>query len=93
LKGPAEEPDMIKDLLKEVRTHIGPFASPKRILIVSDLPKTRSGKIMRRILRKLASGEVTFKDSKDEHTLMDKLGDLSTLADPSVIQALILKVF
>lgn len=77
----------------EVRTRIGPFATPKRIFIVPDLPKTRSGKIMRRILRKLATGEVTLKDTQDEHVLFEKLGDLSTLADPSVISTLAAKIF
>ncbi len=56
-----------------MRRNIGPFAAPKKIIIVSDLPKTRSGKIMRRLLRKCASHET------------DSLGDLSSLADPSVI--------
>ncbi|KAI3644690.1 hypothetical protein MP228_010854 [Amoeboaphelidium protococcarum] len=69
-----------KELIAQVRHHIGPFATPKRILIVNDLPKTRSGKIMRRILRKIASHEE------------DQLGDLSTLADPSVIDSLITKI-
>jgi acetyl-CoA synthetase len=61
-----------KDLVLQVRKQIGPFAAPKAIFIVDDLPKTRSGKIMRRILRKILSGEE------------DSLGDTSTLSDPSV---------
>jgi acetyl-CoA synthetase len=60
-----------------VRKVIGPFATPKRIYIVADLPKTRSGKIMRRILRKIVNSE------------QDSLGDISTLADPSVVGQLI----
>ncbi|OAD71380.1 hypothetical protein PHYBLDRAFT_114540 [Phycomyces blakesleeanus NRRL 1555(-)] len=60
-----------KELSLQVRKVIGPFATPKRIYVVSDLPKTRSGKIMRRILRKIVN---------KEH---DDLGDISTLADPS----------
>jgi acetyl-CoA synthetase len=92
LKCPEEESTIIKNLAMEVRTHIGPFATPKRIYIVPDLPKTRSGKIMRRILRKLASGDVTLKDTKDEHVLFEKLGDLSTLADPLVIPAIAEKI-
>ncbi|CAI8160338.1 MAG: Acetyl-coenzyme A synthetase [Bacteroidota bacterium] len=52
---------------------IGPIAKPDRIQVVSGLPKTRSGKIMRRILRKLAAGE------------FDQLGDVSTLLNPEVI--------
>jgi acetyl-CoA synthetase len=66
-----------KELVLQVRKVIGPFATPKRIYVVSDLPKTRSGKIMRRILRKIVNGE------------QDSLGDTSTLADPSVVDQLI----
>lgn len=62
-----------KELILQVRKSIGPFAAPKKVLIVQDLPKTRSGKIMRRILRKISAGEG------------DQLGDLSTLADPSIV--------
>jgi acetyl-CoA synthetase len=66
-----------KELSLQVRKVIGPFATPKRIYVVNDLPKTRSGKIMRRILRKIVNGE------------QDSLGDISTLADPSVVEHLI----
>lgn len=66
-----------KELVMQVRKSIGPFAAPKAIFIVDDLPKTRSGKIMRRILRKILSGEE------------DSLGDISTLADPSVVDQII----
>ncbi|KAI8086332.1 acetyl-coenzyme A synthetase [Halteromyces radiatus] len=69
-----------KELTLQVRKIIGPFASPKRIYVVQDHPKTRSGKIMRRILRKIVNGE------------QDQLGDISTLADPSVVMVLIEKV-
>ncbi|KAI8072478.1 acetyl-coenzyme A synthetase [Gongronella butleri] len=69
-----------KELTLQVRKIIGPFATPKRIYVVQDHPKTRSGKIMRRILRKIVNGE------------QDQLGDVSTLADPSVVQSLIEKV-
>lgn len=69
-----------KELVLQVRKVIGPFAAPKKIYLVGDLPKTRSGKIMRRIMRKLVAGEA------------DQLGDLSTLADPSVVDDLIVKV-
>ncbi|KAF9405005.1 acetyl-CoA synthetase, partial [Podila epigama] len=72
--------DLAKELGLQVRKVIGPFASPKKIYIVDDLPKTRSGKLMRRILRKIVAGE------------SDALGDVSTLADPSVVDALIAKV-
>lgn len=60
-----------------VRKEIGPFASPKAIYIARDLPKTRSGKIMRRILRKILSGEE------------DQLGDISTLSEPEVVEEII----
>jgi acetyl-CoA synthetase len=94
LKGlESDEASLIKSLVMEVRSQIGPFATPKKIILVPDLPKTRSGKIMRRILRKLASGEVSLQDTKNEQVLMEKLGDLSTLADPQVIHALIQKIF
>jgi len=66
-----------KDLVLQVRKSIGPFAAPKGVFIVDDLPKTRSGKIMRRILRKILSGEE------------DSLGDISTLSDPSVVDSII----
>lgn len=56
-----------KDLILQVRKSIGPFAAPKAVFVVPDLPKTRSGKIMRRILRKILAGEE------------DQLGDISTV--------------
>ena len=66
-----------KSLIQEIRNliskTIGPIAKPDRVLIVSGLPKTRSGKIMRRILRKIASNE------------MDQLGDISTLLNPEIV--------
>jgi acetyl-CoA synthetase len=69
--------ELIDELRNEVRHHIGPIATPDWILVVPALPKTRSGKIMRRILRKIACKEV------------DNLGDTSTLADPAVVSKLI----
>ncbi|CEG49410.1 acetate-ligase [Plasmopara halstedii] len=69
--------DVEKELVQQVRTRIGAFASPDLIVLVPGLPKTRSGKIMRRILRKISHGEE------------DSLGDVSTLADPSVVPTLI----
>jgi acetyl-CoA synthetase len=60
-----------------VRTEIGPIAAPDVIHWAPGLPKTRSGKIMRRILRKIAEGKT------------DELGDISTLADPSVVENLV----
>ncbi|KAG8705932.1 acetyl-CoA synthetase [Ceratobasidium sp. 423] len=71
---PAHSGALIKELTLQVRKVIGPFAAPKQIYIVKDLPKTRSGKIMRRVMRKIVAGEA------------DQLGDLSTLADPSVVE-------
>ncbi len=68
-----------RELKQQVREKISPIATPDRVQIVEGLPKTRSGKIMRRILRKIAAGQ----------TDRDALGDLSTLADPSVVDALI----
>ncbi|MEI4473261.1 acetate--CoA ligase [Frigidibacter sp. MR17.24] len=69
--------DLRKDLVKWVRTEIGPIASPDLIQWAPGLPKTRSGKIMRRILRKIAENDY------------GSLGDTSTLADPSVVDDLI----
>lgn len=66
-----------KEILAEVTKIIGPIAKPDKIQIVSGLPKTRSGKIMRRILRKVAEGELT------------SLGDTSTLLDPLVVDEII----
>ncbi len=73
------EPDeaLRKELVQWVRTEIGPIATPDAIHFAPALPKTRSGKIMRRILRKIAEGDVS------------NLGDTSTLADPSVVETLV----
>ncbi len=73
-----ETVDATKDeITRIVRKMIGPIAKPDVIHFATDLPKTRSGKIMRRILRKIATGE------------LDSLGDISTLADPSSVERLI----
>jgi acetyl-CoA synthetase len=69
--------DLRKDLIQHVRKGIGPLAQPDVIHWAPGLPKTRSGKIMRRILRKVAAEE------------FDSLGDISTLADPSVVDSLV----
>ena len=66
-----------REILAEVTKFIGPIAKPDKIQLVTGLPKTRSGKIMRRILRKIAEGET------------QSLGDTSTLLDPSVVQQII----
>jgi len=65
---------LVNELRSHVATKIGPTARPKRVIIVPDLPKTRSGKIMRRLLRDIADGH--------------ELGDTTTLADPSVVDAI-----
>ncbi len=70
--------DLKAELKKEVVTHIGAFARPEHIHWAPGLPKTRSGKIMRRILRKLALPSYETED----------LGDVQTLADPSVVEQL-----
>src|SRR5690606_21954289 len=72
---PSEE--LKKELVAHVRKEIGPIAAPDLIQFAPDLPKTRSGKIMRRILRKIAEDDFS------------NLGDTSTLADPSVVEDLI----
>ena len=75
--GEKENGDLDRDLKLWVRKQIGPLATPDLIHFTPGLPKTRSGKIMRRILRKIAA---------NEH---DQLGDTTTLADPSVVQSLV----
>jgi acetyl-CoA synthetase len=72
-----DEEEVVGGLKEQVRRAIGAIATPDRIQITRGLPKTRSGKIMRRILRKIASGEY------------DELGDVSTLADPGVVEKLV----
>lgn len=74
-----ESDELIKELRTHVRKEIGPLASPDVIQFAEGLPKTRSGKIMRRVLRKITEGSTALED----------FGDTSTLADPSVIQDLI----
>ncbi len=69
--------DLRKALIAWVRQEIGPIATPDKLQFAPALPKTRSGKIMRRILRKIAEGDVT------------SLGDTSTLADPAVVEDLV----
>jgi acetyl-CoA synthetase len=65
------------DLVKWVRQEIGPIATPDIIQFAPGLPKTRSGKIMRRILRKIAENDIS------------NLGDISTLAEPAVVEDLV----
>ncbi len=75
--GVNESDELVKELKNTIREKIGPIASPDFIHITSGLPKTRSGKIMRRILRKIACND------------FENLGDTSTLADPSVVNDLV----
>lgn len=70
---------LLKELTIQVRRAIGPFATPKRIITVTDLPKTRSGKIVRRVLRKIVYNET------------GQLGDISTLQNPQVVETLIVR--
>ena len=77
MTGVAESEELRKELIRFVADEIGAFAKPEIIQFAPGLPKTRSGKIMRRILRKIAANEI-------EH-----LGDTTTLADPSVVEQLI----
>ena len=76
-----EKPSNLQESNKEINDlivkHVGPIAKVDKFLYVDGLPKTRSGKIMRRILRKIAGGETT------------NLGDTSTLLDPTVVESII----
>jgi len=76
-EGIPETEELKKELLLHVRKEIGPIAVPEAIQFAHGLPKTRSGKIMRRILRKIAEGDTS------------NLGDITTLADPSVVESLV----
>jgi acetyl-CoA synthetase len=75
--GEAKSDELKKELVAHVRKEIGPIATPDKIQFADGLPKTRSGKIMRRVLVKIASGKT------------DELGDTSTLADPTVVDDLV----
>jgi len=75
--GRVGSPELAKELRQRVRDEISPIATPDRIQFVEGLPKTRSGKIMRRILRKVAEGEP------------ENVGDVTTLAEPAVVDAII----
>jgi acetyl-CoA synthetase len=76
-EGVHESEELRKELANHVRKEIGPIAVPDKIQFAPGLPKTRSGKIMRRILRKIAENAV------------DQIGDTTTLADPHVVEALV----
>ncbi|MCB1465396.1 MAG: acetyl-coenzyme A synthetase, partial [Nitratireductor sp.] len=77
MAGETPSDELKKELVAHVRNEIGPIASPDKIQFAPGLPKTRSGKIMRRILRKIAEDD------------FGTLGDTSTLADPGVVDDLI----
>ena len=77
ITGTNSDENLRKELIYLIRSKIGPIATPDLIHFTDGLPKTRSGKIMRRILRKIAANEE------------DQLGDITTLADPSVVENLI----
>ena len=79
--GVPESEELRKELISWVRKVLGPVASPDALHWAPALPKTRSGKIMRRILRKIAANE------------LDSLGDTSTLAEPAVVDQLIATVY
>ena len=72
-----ERSELVAELRQQVRTVIGPIATPDHIHVAAGLPKTRSGKIMRRVLRKIAAGEY------------EDLGDVTTLAEPAVVDGLV----
>jgi len=76
-EGVAPTDELKKELMQHVRKEIGPIAVPDKIQFAPALPKTRSGKIMRRILRKIAENAI------------DQIGDTTTLADPSVVDQLV----
>ncbi len=76
-EGVEDSNDLRTELVKHVRTEIGPIAAPDKIQFAPALPKTRSGKIMRRILRKIAENQV------------EAIGDTTTLADPHVVDVLV----
>ena len=76
MEGRTEE-NLKEEIKDTVRKIIGPIAKPDMVQIVPGLPKTRSGKIMRRILRKIASGEIS------------SLGDTSTLLNPEIVDSII----
>jgi acetyl-CoA synthetase len=76
-EGVKKTAELKKELIEHVRNTIGPIAKPEKLQFADALPKTRSGKIMRRILRKIAAGDI------------HDLGDTTTLADPSVVDVLV----
>ena len=80
------EDEVRRALVPHISTSIAKFALPQDIIIVDGLPKTRSGKIMRRILRKIAAATTA-----DIAKIADELGDISTLAEPEVVERIMKK--
>jgi len=80
IKGEEEDEKLKEELIILVKEHVGSFAKPDEIKFVGDLPKTRSGKIMRRILRKIAQGKT------------EDFGDITTLADPKTVSDIVEKI-
>ena len=76
----SDKANYFDQIRKTVTHYIGPIAKPDKILVVPGLPKTRSGKIMRRILRKIASNE------------FENFGDISTLLNPEIVDIIVKKV-
>ncbi len=93
--GVSPSPELKKEIVASVRQHLSPIATPDAIQWAPGLPKTRSGKIMRRILRKIAeaAAEEAHSNKKPDQSrdsaLLQNLGDTSTLADPGVVQELV----
>ena len=77
LKGDLKNDDIESEINRLISKTIGPIAKPEKIQLVPGLPKTRSGKIMRRILRKIACGE------------KDNFGDISTLLNPEIVEEIV----
>jgi acetyl-CoA synthetase len=82
ITGERESEELRKELIVHVRNEIGPIAAPDHLQWAPGLPKTRSGKIMRRILRKIA-------EAGSSELAPEQLGDTSTLADPTVVESLV----
>ena len=77
--GVEKSDELKKELVQHVRAEIGPIATAEKIQWADGLPKTRSGKIMRRVLKRIASGGI------------EKIGDTTTLSDPSVVEKLVVE--
>ena len=87
--GEPSSDELRSELTQWVRKHLSPIATPDRVQWAPGLPKTRSGKIMRRILRKIAENAMATAEQKNAQALREVLGDTTTLADPSVVDELV----